>query len=223
MEASGKAMTAYRSLLSKKQTRLLASSSEYNNAPSQAPFTPKREGAPDPSDTSLRLVPQPSHHSPRPKQKEQQSSSRLDSWGNSMVDDGMGHKSKSDEPIDMLIDEFESGFESIAVAAGSLLNQSRSTMHQVRGGEGAVGSSSFSLIGARQSKVDTVNETSSDICGGILSDANMSAILYGSASSQNLASSESAADVSAILEKYSDRLVSMVTEKMLSSQRKPES
>jgi hypothetical protein len=224
MEVSGKAMTAYQALLSKKKYGLLTASSAGGlRTPSlaAAPATPQRPGTADPSEASVRLVPQPSHHSPTAKQKQQQlqPSSRADNWGNSMVDDGMSHGSKADAPIDALIDEFESGFESIAVAAGSLLNQSRATMNRPATRGGDVASSSFSLIGARQSKVDNVDETSSDISSGLLNDDNMSAILYGSASSQNLAS-QSTADVEAILEKYSDRLMSMVTEKMIASQKK---
>ena len=199
MDVSHRAMAAYNTLLAKKQTAVLAS--PHKTATRCPALTEVNES------TDARIIPQQSH-SPMPKI--QAGKGNVDTWGDHSRQDSVV------APVDQLLVEFEHGFESIATAAGSLVNQSRTIMRHSAGV-----SDSFSLIGARQSRVKAVDETGASelSSSNIINDENMSALLYGSATSRSV-TSESAADVSAILEKYSDRLVSMVTEKMQASQTK---
>jgi len=112
--------------------------------------------------------------------------------------------------IDGLLGEFENSFERIASVAGSLLARSRS----IRGsGQSAANvSDSYSLLGARQSAIYPMQSNEGGSMHSSQLDGNLDML-----SEDATMSSESAAEVSAILEKYSDKLVTLVSEKMLAS------
>lgn len=193
MDVSGKAIVAYNKLLTEK----------YNAMPSvEKECVGTKEASRGQGEG--RMMPRPSQS---PMTKQQSSRGEAEKWGEGTTGD------KSMASVDALIVEFEHGFESIAAAAGNLVNQSRTMMRH-----STYVSDSFSLIGARQSRVRSADE--SDVSGlNGLNDDNMSGLPFGSVTSQSM-TSESAADVSAILERYSDRLVTMVSEKMMATQSK---